>query len=92
MTGKLLIAGLVVLNVLLGAALWQRSSEQKAFAQMGAAKRNLLIVNGVSGNSNYIYMLDLNSGVLSVSRPDPVGREIKFVAAQDVNQDLARVR
>jgi len=88
-----IVAGLIVLNVLLGAGLWMRmGGEKTAMAQIGAAQSDYTAVVGYSNQQSFIYMLQLSTGRLVALRVDPINHRVDAVAAKNVTQDLTRVR
>jgi hypothetical protein len=92
MTKWLIISGLVVLNLILGTAVYQKVAERKANAQIGAQKLNIASVAGVLNGQTVIYMLDVNSGALVAVRFDANNRQINRIATRNVAADLRAIR
>ncbi len=93
MTKWLIVAGLVFLNVLLGAAVFHRIAERSAQAQgIGAARTDVASVAGTSNGQSVIYMLDVNTGQLIALRLDVTNRQIGRVAALNVAEQLRRIQ
>jgi len=88
-----IISGLVLLNLLLGAAVYSRlGGEKAAQAQIGAGRGNYATVSGYSGGQAVVYILELNSGNLIAVKTDPVNRTVNLAATRKVGEDLARLR
>jgi hypothetical protein len=84
---------LVVLNLLLGAAIYMRlGGERTANAQIGAGRSSYATVSGFSGGQAVVYILDVTNGNLIAVKTDPVNRTVNLVATKRVGQDLANVR
>jgi hypothetical protein len=86
------IGGLAIVNVALAVALWARSSEPTANAQVGGRVDIIAVSarNAMNNNPGSIVMLDSNSGILALMRPDTGGRIVKLVARRSVAQDMGR--
>jgi len=90
----MIMAGLVVLNAVLGVGVYQHVMERPVQAQqggIGGPRGDLAAVAGVSNGQSVIYMLDVTSGVLVAQRIDVANSRIETVGRRNVAQDLARV-
>jgi hypothetical protein len=87
-----ILAGLIVLNVLLGAGVYMRLAERSATAQIGAAKSDFAVVAGANNGGGIIYIMDATSGRILAIRTDPVNRQVSLAAARNIADDLARFR
>jgi hypothetical protein len=93
MSKWLILSGLVLLNLILGTAVYQKiGGERAAFAQIGAQKINIASVAGVQNGQTMIYMLDVGSGRLIAIRVDMANRTTNRVAGRDVAADLRNLR
>jgi hypothetical protein len=93
MTRWIIVAGLVVLNGMLAAGVYQRFAEPKAQAQIGAGPRmDLAAVAGVSNGATVIYLLDVNSGKLAALRVDLTNSRMERLNSRDVASDLSKIR
>ncbi len=82
MTRWLIVAGLVVLNGMLAAGVYQRFAEPKAQAQIGGGARpDIASVAGVSNGATVVYLLDVNSGKLEALRIDVTNSRVDRVRA-----------
>jgi hypothetical protein len=91
MTRWLIVSGLLVLNLVLGAGVYQALGvEQPAKAQIGAAKANIAEVAGIINNQTVIYLLDTDSGQLLAVRMNITGKRFELVGKRDVAADLHR--
>lgn len=85
-----IIAGLVVLNAILGVAAWQTlAPTSHAFAQ-GRRGSDYLILSRRSQNYLMVYALDTNSGNLVALRQDPAQRTLLPVARKEIQADIGR--
>src|SRR5205085_7551700 len=94
MTRWMVVAGLVVLNILLGVGVFTHRMERSAQAQaagIGGVRPEIAAVAGVNNGASIIYMLDVNSGVLVAQRVDVANSRIETLGRRNVAQDLARV-
>ena len=88
---KWIVAGLIVLNLLLGAGLFFRmGGEKTANAQIGATQSDYTLVSGYANQQSVLYMLQLSTGRLIAIRVDPINHDIKPVAGRNVTQDIPR--
>jgi hypothetical protein len=84
-----IVGGLVVLNLLLGGAVWMRlGGEQKAQAQFGRGQANISVVSGFSGGQAIVYVLEANTGQLLAVKTDPVNRRVDLLTRRNVGQDM----
>jgi len=84
-----IVAGLIVLNVLLGVGVYLRW-EPKANAQIGKGTGEYATVAGTSYNQSIVYILEVNTGKLVAVRTD--GGKVMAVAAHDVSADIKRLK
>ncbi len=71
-----IVAGLVVLNLVLGVGVYLRiGGEKAAYAQIGAG-RSYVTVAGTINNDNIIYVLESSTGRLAAIRVNPVDRKV----------------
>ena len=90
---KWIVAGLIVLNLILGVGVYQRLVEQKATAQgIGRAVPQVATVAGQAGGNSVIYILDVNTGRMVALKNDIVSKRIDIIDTVDVAADLARIR
>ena len=92
MTKWLIVSGLVLLNLILGTAVYQRVAERTAKAQIGAPKMEIASVAGTFNGQTVIYLLDVTSGRLLAYRLDASNRQTTLVAKRDVAADLRAIR
>lgn len=84
-----IVGGLVVLNLLLGGAVWLRlGGERKAEAQIGGGGGNVAVISGYSGGQSIVYMLETTSGELIAVKADPVNRQVALMSRRNVGADL----
>ena len=89
---KWIVAGLVVLNGILGLAVWQHLGGERTALAQSAIRHDVLTVAGLTnGNANF-YMFDTNGGVLLVVRPDANGKKLNPVAQRNVGDDFLRLK
>jgi len=87
-----IITGLVVLNLLLGVAVYHRlGGEKTAQAQIGGGV-DYATVSGYSGGQAVVYILETRNGNLIALKTDPVNRTVGLAAVKKVGDDLARLR
>jgi hypothetical protein len=90
---KWIVAGLVMLNLVLGAGVWMRvGGEKQAYGQIGAARANFATVSGFTNNASTIFLLDVSNGRLAAVQVDITGRRIQPVASRNVADDLQRLK
>ena len=88
-----IVAGLVLLNLMLGAAVWMRvGGESKAYAQIGAVPRDYATVSGFTNNASTIFLLETSTGRLAAVQVDITGRRIAPVSSRNVADDLQRMK
>jgi hypothetical protein len=88
-----IVAGLVVLNLVLGAGVWMRlGGERKAYGQIGAVKPDFASVSGFTNNATTIFLLEVSTGRLAAVQVDITGRRIAPVSSRNVADDLARLK
>jgi hypothetical protein len=93
MSKWLILSGLVLLNLILGTAVYQKiGGERAAFAQIGQQKLNVASVAGVQNGQTMIYMLDISSGGLIAIRVDLANRTANRIASRNVAADLRSLR
>lgn len=92
MYGKWLLAGLLALNLGLGAVLYLHSSDSgsKAYAQAGRGRTDFITVSGHQNNKSVLYIFEATSGRLACLEIDPNAKTIKGVASANVASDFAR--
>jgi len=88
----IIVTGLLVLNLLLGAAVYERFGARTANAQIGQAKSDVASVAGFTNNQTIFYLLDVSSGKLAALRLDVNNKRIVPVTTRDVAADLKAVR
>jgi hypothetical protein len=87
-----ILAGLIVLNVLLGAGVYLRfGGENAAYAQIGRGGGEFATVSGNNNGQAIVYILEANTGRLIAIRADPVNRKVELIGGKDVASDLARM-
>jgi hypothetical protein len=86
-----IVAGLIVLNLILGAGIYLRFGEKTAQAQIGRPAGDFATVAGQANGFSVIYILDVNNGVLAALQPDIASRSIKRVAVRNVGDDIKRL-
>jgi hypothetical protein len=94
MTRWFILAGLIVLNGILGVGVFQRTMERRADAQMGGiGGPNLDVVTlaGISNGQTVIYLLDANSGILLARRIDVANQRFDPPIRRDVATDLRKI-
>ena len=93
MTRWLIMAGLVVLNVMLGVGVYQRLAERPAQAQAigGVPQPDLVIIAGISNGQSVIYLLNATSGRLVANRVDLATGRFDAQIIRDVGADLKRI-
>jgi hypothetical protein len=89
-----LIAGLIVLNLVLGVAVYLRlGGERAAQAQIGGARGDYSVVAGNgSNNTSIVYILDASTGRLLALRTDPVNHKVDYAGGKIITTDLASQR
>lgn len=87
-----IVAGLVLLNLVLGAGVYFRMMERPAVAQIGGARNSLSAVAGNQNNQSVLYVLEANSGRLIAIRSDPLNNTSEIAAARAIGQDLQGAR
>jgi hypothetical protein len=93
MTKWLIVSGLVVLNLILGTAVYQRLGERKATAQIGAgAKAEIATVAGQQNGQSVIFLMNVTTGALRAYRFDMTNRQTTLVGQRNVGQDLRNVQ
>jgi hypothetical protein len=91
MTRWFIVAGLVVLNGILGVGVYQRLAERPVQAQIGAARRDVVSIAGMSNGQTVIYLLDANSGLLVATRLDVAKGTFDAPIRRDIGIDLKRI-
>ena len=87
-----IVAGLVVLNLLLGMGIYLRlGGERTAQAQIGAANGDVAAIAGNNGQTTIIYVLQASTGKLAAIRYDPVVRRTDVIAKVDVTRALQSI-
>ena len=89
MTRWIVVAGLVVLNILLGIGVYQRM-ESKAHAQIGRGVGNYATVAGQANMDCVVYILEVNKGQLVALKAN--GGDVKPLASRDIGKDLERIK
>jgi hypothetical protein len=90
MTRWMIVAGLVVLNALLGAGVFQLM-ERKAQAQARGPLPEVAALAGISNGQTVIYLFDMTTGRLVAQRVDVANGRVEVIGRRDVAQDMARV-
>jgi hypothetical protein len=87
-----IVAGLVVLNMLLGAGVYLRlGGERTAVAQgIGGGGGEYAVVAGFNNAQTILYILEVNTGRMIAIRTDPVNHKAELVTRGSVTPDLAR--
>ena len=92
MTRWMIVAGLAVLNAVLGAGVYQHLMERDATAQgIGGVRPEVAAVAGISNGQTVIYMLDVNTGMLVAQRVDVANAKVETIGRRNVAQDLSRI-
>jgi hypothetical protein len=93
MTRWFILAGLVVLNGILGIGVYQRLAERPAQAQAigGGARRDVASIAGVVNGQTVIYLLDASSGLLVATRIDVANNRFDPPIRRDVGTDLRKI-
>ena len=92
MTRWFIVAGLVVLNGILGVGVYQRlGGERTAQAQIGAVRRDVVSIAGMSNGQTVIYLLDASSGLLVATRLDVAQGRFDAPIRRDVGADLRKI-
>lgn len=92
MTRWMIVAGLLVLNAVLGAGVYQHLMERKADAQRaGSAPPDVVAVAGMSNGQTVIYLFDAVSGQVVAQRVDVTNAKVEVIGRRSVAQDMARV-
>jgi hypothetical protein len=94
MTRWFILAGLIVLNGILGVGVFQRSMERRADAQIGGIggpNLDVVTIAGVSNGQTVIYLLDANSGILLARRIDVANQRFDPPVRRDVATDLRKI-
>ncbi len=91
---KWIVAGLIVLNLLLGMGIYMRlGGERTAQAQIGAARGEIEEVAGsMANNTTTVYILQVTTGKLAALQIDPVKKTTTVVAQADVSRALQAIR
>jgi hypothetical protein len=94
MTRWFIVAGLVVLNGILGVGVYQRlGGDRTAQAQIGGgARMELVSIAGVLNGQTVIYVMDANSGMLVARRIDAANARMDPPIRRDVAADLRRLQ
>lgn len=91
MTRWIIVAGLVVLNGMLGVGVYQKLAERPTQAQIGGGRPDVVAVAGISNGQTVIYLLDANSGKLVATRIDVANSRFDTPMLRDVGADLKRI-
>lgn len=86
-----IVAGLMVLNLVLGAGVYLRM-EQKAQAQIGRKASTYATVAGQSANTSIIYVLDVSTGNLAALKSDVLNGKVTLVARRNVAEDIKHLK
>jgi len=87
-----IVAGLVILNVVLGVSVFMRvGGEKTAYAQIGAGK-SYVTVAGTINNDDIIYVLESSTGRLVAIKVNPVDRKVTLAASKNIAPDFQRMR
>jgi hypothetical protein len=85
MTRWLILAGLIVLNGILGIGVYQRGMERRASAQV-AGPVDTVTIAGISGGQTVIYTLEANTGILLARRVDATNQ--RFEPAKPIRREV----
>ena len=86
----LIVSGLLVLNFILGAGVYQ-SLERSAKAQIGGgARANIAEICGIVNNQTIIYLLETDTGKMVAVRLDITGKRLVLFGGRDVGADFKR--
>ena len=92
MTRWMIVAGLVVLNAILGAGVYQLLERKAQAGGVGPGPRpEIAVVTGMSGGQAVIYMLEPAGLRLVAQRVDVTNAKLEVIGRRDVAQDMARV-
>jgi len=85
-----IVAGLVVLNGILGVAAWQSLSPTAT--AYGQSRRNgdYIVLSRRNITNVMTYVLDTSTGALVALKQEPQKKEIKIMARRDVTSDIGR--
>jgi hypothetical protein len=86
-----IVAGLIVLNLMLGIGVYLRLGERSAQAQIGKPAVDIATVAGQSNNNAIVYILNVATGDLVAVRPDPINNRVDLVTKTNVAADMKRV-
>ena len=86
-----IVAGLIALNLMLGAGVYQRLCEQKANAQIGRGAPQIATVAGQANGSSVVYMLNVSTGELVAIRNE-VAKGVTVIDRVDVAAAITRIR
>jgi hypothetical protein len=84
-----IVAGLVVLNVMLGIGVYLRM-ESKAQAQIGRGAGNYATVAGQANMDSVVYILEVTKGQLVALKTN--GGDVRKMAERDIAKDLERIK
>jgi hypothetical protein len=91
-SSRWIVAGLIALNVALGAAVYERLHvDQTAQAQIGG-RREVITVAGFYNGASVLYLYDTIGGQMVVLRPDSVNKKVDVLAQRDVGADFSRMK
>ncbi|MCL2646160.1 MAG: hypothetical protein FWD61_04035 [Phycisphaerales bacterium] len=88
---KWIVAGLIVLNLMLGAGVYLRLGEKTVNAQIGRTITQVATVAGQVGGNSVIYILDVNNGNLVALKNDTTNKRIDVLAQTNVTADIRRI-
>jgi hypothetical protein len=92
---SLAIGGLAALNVALGVAVFMRSSEPQAMAQV-AGRADIIAVSAhyaaQGAGAGVLVLMDDRTGQMAVIRPDRQGNIVRVLSQRNAAQDLQRFK
>lgn len=90
---RLMIAALILLNLLLGGAVWMRlTTEKTAVAQIGNTPSDYAVVSSTANNRFFIYLLKVSTGQLAALEINANDNRLDVRNLRSVGKDLARLK
>ena len=86
-----IVAGLIVLNLILGVGVYLRLGEKTAQAQVGRVGDYAIVAGQGNGGVSVLYILNDNDGWLAALQTDVVSRQVKRIAVRNVGDDIKRM-
>ena len=90
---RFIVAGLMVLNIVLGIGLYlQMGGEKTAKAEIGRPLADVATVTGTANGNTIVYILDVSSGNIAAMQTDVVNNQLKVIDRRNVAADIARIK